>query len=115
MQTVDNVLNARMELHRANEELERDFERVTGEKLSAVRILALTALYHGAPMNVTQLRELLDVSNSALTYLMNRMEFDGLIQRERGKDDRRQVLTYLTPYASNLMQKFFGSEVMQNG
>jgi DNA-binding MarR family transcriptional regulator len=62
----------------------------TGVSMSHIHVLWLLE-HHGA-MSMTRLADLLDVSLSNATGLIDRMEERGLVERVRVPDDRRLVL-----------------------
>ena len=66
--------------------------------LSQMHVLWL--LQHHGAMSMSRLAELLDVSMSNATGLIDRMDEHGLIERERVPDDRRVVL--VKPAAAGL-------------
>jgi DNA-binding MarR family transcriptional regulator len=67
-------------------------ERLVRRNLSTTQVHVLWLLEHQGAMPMSRLAELLDVSLSAATGLMDRMEEHGLIERSRVPDDRRVVL-----------------------
>ena len=67
-------------------------ERLVRRNLSMTQIHVLWLLEHQGAMPMSRLAELLDVSLSAATGLIDRMEERGLIERSRVPDDRRVVL-----------------------
>ena len=67
-------------------------ERAVRSNLSTTHVHALWLLEHEGAMPMSRLAELLDVSLSAATGLVDRMEERGLIERSRVPDDRRLVL-----------------------
>jgi DNA-binding MarR family transcriptional regulator len=67
-------------------------ERLVRRHLSMTQIHVLWVLEHQGAMPMSRLAELLDVSLSATTGLIDRMEERGLIERSRVPDDRRVVL-----------------------
>ena len=62
----------------------------SGISMSHVHVLSV--LRHHGPMPMSRIAEMLDVSLSNATGLMDRMEERGLIERMRVPDDRRIVL-----------------------
>lgn len=67
-------------------------ERLVRRNLSTTQVHVLWLLEHQGAMPMSRLAELLDVSLSAATGLIDRMEERGLIERSRVPDDRRVVL-----------------------
>jgi DNA-binding MarR family transcriptional regulator len=62
----------------------------------------------GEPLNSTQLRERMDISNAAITYLVDRVMSAGHIRREPDPSDRRKSLLRLESHAMALGREFFG-------
>jgi Transcriptional regulators len=71
--------------------------------LSQMHVLWL--LQHHGEMSMSRLAELLDVSLSNATGLIDRMEEHGLIERVRVPDDRRVVLVRPTPAGLRAMSE----------
>jgi DNA-binding MarR family transcriptional regulator len=68
--------------------------------MSMAQLHVLWLLEHHGEISMTKLAELLDVSLSNATGLMDRMEERGLIERVRIPDDRRRV--FVRPSAAGL-------------
>ncbi len=62
----------------------------------------------GKPLTLAQLRERMDLSPAAITYLVDRMIEAGHIRRDADPDDRRKSLLRYQPSAMALAQDFFG-------
>ena len=66
--------------------------------LSLAKLAALKALSDaGEPLPLTQLADRLSCVKSNITQLVDRLEADGLVQRESDPTDRRTKLATLTP------------------
>jgi len=72
--------------------------------LAAAPYAALQKLWEQEGLTITDLGDKLFLKNSSITSLMDRMERDGLVYRERTKDDRRVVRIYLTDKARRLKE-----------
>lgn len=66
--------------------------RLVQGNMSMSQLHVLWLLQHQGSMSMSRLAELLDVSLSNATGLMDRMEEKGLVERVRVPDDRRLVL-----------------------
>jgi DNA-binding MarR family transcriptional regulator len=66
--------------------------RLVQQHLSMTQMHVLWLLQHHGTMTMSRLAELLDVSLSNATGLMDRMEEHGLVERIRVPDDRRLVI-----------------------
>ena len=62
----------------------------------------------GEPLNSSQLCERMDISNAAITYLVDRVMSAGHIRREADPSDRRKSLLRLESHAMALGREFFG-------
>ena len=66
---------------------------------------ALTMLQHHGPLTMSRLAEMLDVSLSNATGIVDRLEDRGFVERVRVKDDRRIVLVQPTPAADVVVEQ----------
>lgn len=67
-------------------------ERLVRRNLSMTHVHVLWLLEHHGTMPMSRLAELMDVSLSNATGIVDRMEEHGLVERVRVPDDRRVVL-----------------------
>ena len=67
----------------------------------------LEALYHVGPLSLGELADKLLVTGGNVTYVMDRLEEQGLVRRERSEADRRVVLARLTPEGRRLLADVF--------
>jgi len=70
--------------------------KVAEYDLTAPQFGVLEALYHLGPLSLGELAEKLLVTGGNVTYVMDRLEAQGLVVRERSGDDRRVVKAHLT-------------------
>lgn len=85
---------------------------VTRSELNALRHLAV-ADSSGETLSAGELRTLLGMSPSSMTYLVDRMIEAGHIQRDTDPGDRRKVIVRHTQHGRDVAQEFFrplGSE-----
>jgi MarR family transcriptional regulator, 2-MHQ and catechol-resistance regulon repressor len=68
---------------------------------------ALEALYHLGPMSLGDLAGKLLVTGGNVTYVMDRLESQGLVARFRSRDDRRVVHAELTDEGRALVAEVF--------
>lgn len=68
---------------------------------------ALEALYHLGPLSLGELAEKLLVTGGNVTYVMDRLEGQGLVSRFRSEDDRRVVQARLTDEGKALVARVF--------
>ncbi len=57
----------------------------------------LEALHHLGPLSLGELADKLLVTGGNITYVMDRLEAQGLVERRRSEEDRRVVEAHLTP------------------
>lgn len=67
----------------------------------------LEALYHLGPLSLGDLADKLLVTGGNVTYVMDRLEDQGLVYRYRRPDDRRVILARLTPEGRELVADVF--------
>lgn len=71
----------------------------------------LESLAHLGPMRHCELAGKLLVSPSNLTTVLDNLERDGLVKRERDQADRRVSMTSLTPAGADRLASFFPAHV----
>lgn len=80
------------------EELTRIIIRLPSvEKLSFTTLSVLHTLSRKSPMRLTELTANEQVTQSAITQLVTRLERDGLVERRPDPKDGRVVLVHITP------------------
>lgn len=67
----------------------------------------LEALHHLGPLSLGELADKLLVTGGNITYVMDRLEEQGLVYRERSPADRRVIEAKLTPEGKDLIQGCF--------
>jgi len=67
----------------------------------------LEALYHLGPLSLGDLAEKLLVTGGNVTYVMDRLEDQGLVYRYRCPEDRRVIHAKLTPEGRDLVAEVF--------
>ncbi len=71
----------------------------------------LEALYHLGPMCQTELAGKILKSTGNLTLVIDNLERDGLVERQRDTVDRRFVSVHLTPAGHELIERIFRPHV----
>ncbi len=71
----------------------------------------LEALYHLGPMCQTEVAAKILKSTGNLTLVIDNLERDGLVERQRGTVDRRFVTVRLTPAGHDLITAIFPGHV----
>lgn len=69
----------------------------------------LEALYHLGPLSLGELADKLLVTGGNVTYVMDRLEDQGLVYRYRRPDDRRVIQARLTTEGRDLVAEVFPS------
>jgi MarR family 2-MHQ and catechol resistance regulon transcriptional repressor len=88
------------------------FSRAVSAKVSEYGLTVpqfgvLEALYHLGPLSLGDLAAKLLVTGGNVTYVMDRLEEQGLVFRERSGDDRRVVKANLTAEGRDLISEVF--------
>ena len=68
-------------------------------------MLALKGLPEGVRARIGELAERLQLQHHSTVELVDRLERNGLVQRKRSPQDRREVLLTLTPRGEKLVRK----------
>jgi MarR family transcriptional regulator, 2-MHQ and catechol-resistance regulon repressor len=75
--------------------------------LSTGEFAILEALYHKGPLLLGELQRKILVSSGGVTYLVDRLEAAGLVERRECVEDRRARYGALTERGTALMQEIF--------
>ncbi|HEU4642127.1 MAG TPA: MarR family transcriptional regulator [Gemmatimonadaceae bacterium] len=67
----------------------------------------LEVLHHKGPLLLGEVQQKVLVSSGGITWLANRLEERGLVERRRSTDDRRASFVALTPAGARLMRRIF--------
>ena len=81
--------------------------KITEYGLTAPQFGVLEALYHLGPLPLGELADKLLVTGGNVTYVMDRLEQQKLVRRERSPEDRRVVQAKLTAKGSALITEVF--------
>ena len=111
-ETERRALDTYIKLTRATEcVLERTNRHLAQHRLTVSQFGVLEALYHlGTLSQVDLARKLLKSSGNITTVLQN-LERDGLISRERDPNDQRYVRVSITPAGRDLIEKILPQHV----
>lgn len=85
--------------------------KVAEYDLTAPQFGVLEALYHLGPLSLGELAEKLLVTGGNITYVMDRLESQGLVARERSGNDRRVVRAHLTTKGRATIEGVFPGHV----
>lgn len=88
------------------------FSRAVGQKIAEYGLTMpqfgiLEALLHLGPLTLGELAEKLLVTGGNVTYVMDRLEEEGLVYRERCGEDRRVIYAKLTPEGREVIEGAF--------
>lgn len=82
---------------------EEAVQRAGMEKQQYQFLLAIKGMPDGMRPRIRELAERMMIQHHSAVELINRMEAKGYVQREAGKDDRREVLLSLTPKGEQVL------------
>ncbi|MHA7966466.1 MarR family winged helix-turn-helix transcriptional regulator [Paenibacillus sp. CAU 1782] len=103
---------------RINDELERALQEKYGLSLKEFYVLHFISQTEEKKLRLQQLQEMVDLSQSAVSRLVGRMEAKncGALQRHVCEDDRRGIYTCITEYGEEKLQKALQTfnEVLQS-
>jgi len=100
---VDQVLEAIIYLYTESRRLTKELARradLTGPQLTVVKILEQIG-----DLSLSELSERIRAQNSTVTGIIDRMERENLVTRERSKEDRRVVYIRLTTKGRRLAEE----------
>jgi len=93
-------------LYSANLAMNKVYRRLLSELgLTYPQYLVMLVLWEGDGLTVSELGERLFLDSATLTPLLKRLQAAGLVSRERGVEDERQVLVRLTAEGRALRSK----------
>ena len=85
------------------------FETTNG--LSTTQFGALEMIYHLGPLQQNEIGKKLLVSKSNVVAVVDKLEYLGLVRRERSSEDRRCVYVHLTEEGRNLIRDILPGHV----
>lgn len=75
--------------------------------LTVAEFGVMEALHHKGPLLLSELKEKILVSNAGVTYLVDRLEKRGLVERRRCERDRRAYYAHLTDEGTAFVARIF--------
>lgn len=81
--------------------------KVSEYGLTTAQFGILEALHHLGPLSLGELADKLLVTGGNVTFVMDRLEEQGLVRRERSGQDRRVVVARLTEEGRDLIEGVF--------
>jgi MarR family transcriptional regulator, 2-MHQ and catechol-resistance regulon repressor len=104
----DIALKLYVVLSRAYLTVERHSQAdIARHDLSQGEFAIMEALYHRGPLLLGEVQRKILVSSGGVTYLVDRLEADGLVERRECPTDRRARYAALTPKGRQLMKRIF--------
>jgi MarR family 2-MHQ and catechol resistance regulon transcriptional repressor len=104
----DLALKLFVVLSRAHTAVERHSEASIAEHgLSHGEFAILEVLYHTGPLLLGAVQRKILVSSGGVTYLVDRLEADGLVERRECETDKRARYAALTRKGQRLMKRIF--------
>lgn len=82
-------------------------QRGTQGNLSTSQFAVMEALLHLGPMCQTDISHKLLLSTGNITTVIDNLEKQGLVRRERNPEDRRYITVHLTDTGQSLIQEIF--------
>lgn len=73
--------------------------------VSGPQLVALRAIARLGPITVTALARSINLSQPTVTGILNRLEHQGLIRRDRDEADRRAVMLTITTLGANVLRE----------
>ena len=80
---------------------------IARHELTSAEFGILEALYHRGPLLLGDLQRKILVSSGGVTYLVDRLEEKGLVERQECPEDRRARYAALTPAGRKLIARIF--------
>lgn len=101
------ALDAYIKLMRASESVTARAHLVLPAGVTITQFAALEALLHRGPLFQSELATKLLKSGGNLTLVVDNLERDGLVARERDAADRRRICVSLTPQGRKFITTLF--------
>ena len=100
------ALDAYIKLQRATDSVSsRIAEHETTKEIGATQFGTLEMLYHLGPLHQKQIGEKLLISKSNVVAVIDKLEKQKLVRRERSEEDRRCIFVHLTDGGRMLIEK----------
>ena len=104
----DRALRLWIALARAHATVTRSVSvKIAEYGLTLAQFGVLEALLHLGPLPLGELADKLLVTGGNVTYVMDRLEKQGLVERCRSEEDRRVITAVLTPAGRELVESVF--------
>lgn len=102
MDTIEQVLVAIRRIIRATDLRSKQLSRETG--LTASQLVMLKTIKAAERLTAGQLATRISLSQATVTSILDRLEANGLVQRQRASEDRRRVHVVLTAAGEEVLK-----------
>lgn len=99
----DEVLISLRRIVRATGRYSRRLSKEAG--LTAPQLLVMQAILSQEEMTMGQIAQSVSLSQATITSILDRLENRGLVERYRGKEDKRRVYAHVTAEGKALLEK----------
>lgn len=104
----ERALDLQIKLFRATNTLRNELSRFwDGHDLTESQFATLEALFHLGALNHKQIAEKMLTQEANITHVVDNLERDGLVTRERSREDRRVVEVHLTDEGREVISEVF--------
>lgn len=108
----ERILDAYIKFSRAATSLENQLSRSLVEKgLTLSQFSVMEVVHHLGPLNQKDIAEKILTSNSNLVTVIDNLEKNELVRRERDRIDRRNFIVHLTDKGKKVITELFNSHV----
>ena len=102
------ALDLQIKLFRARNALGNKLEQFWNDRdLTESQFATLEALHHLGPLNHKEIAEKSLKREANITHVVDNLERDGLVRRERSEEDRRVVIVHLTDQGAEKISQVF--------
>lgn len=104
----ERALDLQIKLFRATNSLRNELSRFWDDHdLTESQFAVLEALHHLGPLNHKTIAEKMLTREANITHVVDNLERDGLVERERSEEDRRVVEVQLTEAGREVIAEVF--------
>ncbi|KUO48798.1 MAG: hypothetical protein APF76_18125 [Desulfitibacter sp. BRH_c19] len=82
--------------------------------LTTPQIMVIATISKHGSLKISEISEVLSLSNSTISGIVDRLEDQGFVERKRNNEDRRVVRVSLTKKAHQIMHTTFHETIEQN-
>lgn len=93
---------------RIAQKLLKKYERAAGIKLGEAQMNILYRLWQKDGVSISDIARRTNLANTTLTNMIDRLERQGLVKRERNKSNRREYIITLTDSSREIQNDYVG-------